>query len=416
MKKWLFIFLALLIFAVWVLFNPPEDSGYLLITIGGKSLETSVWFAVLTLISFVVVLWFVWQLLKGSVRVVRRLAEFFNPGGSERAQKRTASGLIDFIEGNWEQAHTKLLRAAPKMDVPLINYLAAARSAWELGRKTESLEILQKTLIKVPGSELAVALTQARMELQDQHYEEALQSLLKVKTVAPQNPVMLDLLRQVYLARADWEGIERILDRLRSLKICKPEELRELELKVHSHYLREAGKAARLQAQRERLSLMQSAWGRVPGKWQKDAALVQVFAEQLAECAEDQEAELQLRKLLSREWHPEMIPLYGRLRGADLRAQMRILENWREQYPQDAQLLLALGRLSLRNQLWGKARDCFRESLRLMPSAETSAELARLLDAMGEEAQSYQAYQQALDLCLPPLPDIPLPSKKNAGN
>lgn len=415
MKKWLFIFIALLIFAVWVVFNPPEDSGYLLLSWGGKSLETSLWFAALVLVALVVLVWFTWRLLKGSVRVARRLAEFFNPGGSERAQKRTASGLIDFIEGNWEQAHTKLLRAAPKMDVPLINYLAAARSAWELGHKTESLEILQNTLIKVPGSELAVALTQARMELQDNHHEDALKTLLKVKPLAPQNPVLLDLLRQVYLARDDWDGIERILDRLRSLKVCKPDVLHELELQLHRHRLQEAGIATRVQPQRERLGLLQSAWGRVPGKWQKEAALVLAYAEQLAYSAEDQEAEMQLRKHLSREWCAAMVPLYGRLRGADLRAQMRMIENWLEQHPKDAQLLLALGRLSLRNQLWGKARDYFLESLRCAPSPETCAELARLLDAMGEGPQSHTYYQQALDLALPPLPEMPLPPKKFAG-
>ncbi len=411
MRKWLIIFIVLLALVAWVAYNPPEDSGYLLLSWGSKTLETSIWFAALVLVTLVVLLWFCWRLLVGSVRVARRVAGFVGLGG-ERAHKRTVSGLIDFIEGNWEQAYSKLLRSAHKVEVPLINYLAAARSAWELGRRDEAYRILQQTHDTLPDSELAVALTQARLELQDGHYDECLVTLLKVKPQAPQNPVLLDLLRQVYLARQDWDGIERIFDRLRNLNICTPDELRQLAIQLHRFRLSEAGGHALQLPQRERLACLQQAWSKLPGKLQKEAELVLAYAEQLARCSEDQEAELLLRKYLSRDWYPPMIPLYGRLRGADVRTQMRMIEDWLAQHPHDPQLLLALGRLSLRNQLWGKARDYFKESFQLDRSAEACAELARLLDALGESSQSNPYYQQVLDLALPALPDMPLPQKK----
>src|SRR5690606_3355922 len=142
----------------------------------------------------------VW-LLSGSVSVVRSIGEFMNFGGSGRAQKRTVSGLIDFIEGNWQQAHKKLLRAAPKVETPVLNYLAAARSALAMGDSEEAKRILAIAGDTSADSELAVALTQAQIELHSGASGQCLATLLRVKPKAPQNPGLRDLLRQVYLAR-----------------------------------------------------------------------------------------------------------------------------------------------------------------------------------------------------------------------
>ena len=76
-------------------------------------------------------------------------------------------------------------------------------------------------------------------------------------------------------------------------------------------------------------------------------------------------------------------------------------------------LLLTLGRLSLRNQLWGKGREYFEHALRSSKSvtltAEISAELGRLLEYLGEHERSLVCYQQAMLLMENKLPDLPLP-------
>ena len=73
-----------------------------------------------------------------------------------------------------------------------------------------------------------------------------------------------------------------------------------------------------------------------------------------------------------------------------------------------------MGRLSLRNNLWGKARDYFETSHRLQPSAETCAELARLLFSLGERELSAQFYREGLLLRETNLPELPLPHRDTA--
>ena len=54
------------------------------------------------------------------------------------------------------------------------------------------------------------------------------------------------------------------------------------------------------------------------------------------------------------------------------------------------------GRISVRNKLWGKAKDYLHKSLELKESPSTYAELAALLSSMGDYESSNQYYQTGL--------------------
>ncbi|MDZ4332935.1 MAG: heme biosynthesis protein HemY, partial [Pseudomonas sp.] len=103
------------------------------------------------------------------------------------------------------------------------------------------------------------------------------------------------------------------------------------------------------------------------------------------------------------------VRLYGLLHGRDLGKQLQAAEGWLKQHPQDAGLLLTLGRLCLHSQLWGKAKDYLESSLAFQRHPETCAELARLLGQQGELERSNSLYQEGLRLldarlCTPVLP------------
>ena len=59
-------------------------------------------------------------------------------------------------------------------------------------------------------------------------------------------------------------------------------------------------------------------------------------------------------------------------------------------------LLLTLGRLCVRNRLWGKARIYFESSIGVEPRAETYFELANLLDELGEFGPAREQYRTGL--------------------
>lgn len=413
MKRTLLILVIAMLLGALTLGAMRADSGYVLIALGNVSVEMSFWLALLLLLGTLLLISFVVRLVRGTLTVGRRLS-----GGlmtNSRAQKRTTEGLIDFIEGNWKQAQRKLLKAANKADTPLINYLAASRCAYEMDDRKTALELLHKAEQSSPNSELAVALTQARMQLMSKRYEQCLATLERIKRKAPKHPVILDLLRQVYLALEDWDAMQQLLPSLRSYGNYSDEELKQLEAQMHLALLQRAGQRARQGSDKEALKQLQQKWDQLPGDLRKEPEVVFCYASQLVDNQLHREAEALVRKTLEKNWHPQLVHLYGLIGGPDPQQQLLTAENWLKKRPSDALLMLTLGRLSLRNELWGRARDYFQSSLGLQQKPETCAELARLLAHLGEHQKSTQYYQKGLLMTTTNLPELPQPQKKVVG-
>ena len=114
---------------------------------------------------------------------------------------------------------------------------------------------------------------------------------------------------------------------------------------------------------------------------------------------------------LERQWSDVLVRRYALLSlpldSSNAAKQLQRAEFWLVTRPPDAVLLLTLGRLSLRNQLWGKARDYFERSLKLAPDAEVFAELARLLQNLHEperNAHYLRPHTGTMGLALPKFP------------
>ena len=118
----------------------------------------------------------------------------------------------------------------------------------------------------------------------------------------------------------------------------------------------------------------------------------------LYQLGEGGRAETLLRKSLKTDWDDALVKLYGIVEGADPQKQLITAESWLRQRPNDPELMLALGRLSQRNQLWGKARDYLESSVALKVQSEAYAELARLMIQLGEHKKSTEYYQKGLAL------------------
>ena len=61
-------------------------------------------------------------------------------------------------------------------------------------------------------------------------------------------------------------------------------------------------------------------------------------------------------------------------------------------------MLNAAARVSLANELWGKARSYLESSLALSPEPETYRLYGRLLTALGEDEGALSAFRSGLDL------------------
>lgn len=161
------------------------------------------------------------------------------------------------------------------------------------------------------------------------------------------------------------------------------------------------------------LSELRKLWKKRTKKIATDAELISVYVDVLVQSDALDEALKTLEKALSVESNERLVRQYSMLslRASDSIAaqQLRNAEAWLQRDPHDPQILLALGRISLRNQLWGKAREYFERSLAANASSEVFAELARLLHNLKEPERSPQFLATQTRLISKTLPDFPQP-------
>jgi HemY protein len=118
-------------------------------------------------------------------------------------------------------------------------------------------------------------------------------------------------------------------------------------------------------------------------------------------------AESLLREAINREWNDELIDLYGRVRSDDVSRQLEFAERWLESQPDNPSLLLTVGRLSLYNELWGKARSYLETSVKRRPTLQAYRELAVLMERLGESDHALDYYRRGLETLVTEPPALP---------
>lgn len=385
------------------------DLGYIRISLGNYLVETNFWVGLALLVVVVALIVLTTNLFRRMRHGTGLVANWVSRGKERRARRRTTVGLLALAEGNWPRARKMLTSAASHADTPLINYLAAAQAAFESGDHEAVDELLRKAFESTPGSDMAVGITQAQLQLAGNRLEQALATLVRLRKQSPHHPFVLKLLKTTYLRLEDWRELSKLLPELRKRSVLPESELGELERLVWHNLLEKAAEDCRRQQQADpnaSLEPLTRLWDELPGFLRRDEKTIADYARLLADLGDEAQTETLLRKVLHNHWSDDLVNLYGRIEGRKPDEQLLTAEQWLKDRPSNAELLLALGRLSLRNELWGKAREYFETSLRLRRSRDTLAELSRLSAHMGDEEMSIKLMMQGLatDNGLPELP------------
>ena len=387
-----------------------EDPGYLLIAWRNMSVETSIWVG----LAFLLALWMLIGVVRAVVRLITASSRRVNPWSrrnrGRRANQVTTRGLLEFAEGHWDNSLKLLRRAAPHADQPLINYLAAARAAHELEDYRTSDDLLREAYETTPNADVAIAVTQAQLQISRGQLEQALATLTRVRKDHPKHLYALKMMGQLYQRLGDWERLEQLLPELRQHRVYSHSDQLALEMQVYTALLVGAGQRAEGLGPGD-ANPVSSVWERLPKPLKQDVRLLETYSLQLRATGAEVHAEKVLREALSQQYNDRLVHIYGLVRGADPARQLSTAEGWLADHPHDATLLLALGRLALRNSLWGKAREYLESSFANRRDIQTCAELVRLLEHMGEPAAAQKALRQGFSLMAHDLPQLPQPRK-----
>jgi len=307
----------------------------------------------------------------------------------QRARRDMDRGLIELAQGNWVQAERYLLRHARDSDIPLLNYLSAARAAQKQNAPQRRDNYLSLAHQSMHGAGFAVQLTQAELQLVHGQLEQSLATLMQLHAASPKHPHVLNLLARIYQLLRSWEDLRRLLPDLRKQNVLSPEDLLRLEQLVYRELLTQA-------TQHGKLPALRSSWQQAPKYLRQDLEMVRHYARCLMVLQANDDIEQLLRETLKRQWDVDLVYLYGLIDASDKDRQLATAEAWLKGHENNPVLLLTLGRLCKRNKLWGKARSYLNASLGIKPHSDTYKELGQLLEQLNEHNEAVECYHQGL--------------------
>ena len=391
----------------------PSDPGYLLIAFGERTIETSL-LAVLILILICCLL----------VKLVAMVFGWINPGRVLRVtkslderikannKKDTLSGLLYFARGNWRSSYSLLTKSITNEDEGIINYLAAAYAAYRADEFQDSLKCLEEAERKYPEKNFTVNFIKSRILYDSGQAEEAALVLAKIQKVSPDDLDLLALAKNLLLELKNWSEMEDLLPRLRKTKIITSGEEDQIRLQILIGQLDKIWNDRKGESEEDIQLNLKDIWKTVPGRFRSNEELVNNYVSLLIKANAPADALKTLESAINKKWSNALISDYGKQDFKEEAHQLAIAEKWIKKRPDDSNLLLCLGRISIKNKSWSKAKSYLERSINILPSAEGYGELSRLCDYLGDSEQSESYLQSYLNHIGAQLSEIPLAREK----
>ncbi len=389
MRRFLFC-LVVLVAAVWVGVKIAADPGYVLLAYQQWTLEMPLWLGLMALVVIFMLLYWLVRLVKNVVRLPRKIRFWTARRRARINQRLTRQGLVALSYGKWPEAEKKLIKATTANPIAWVNYLAAARAAYERGDKEKREHYLQQAIKTTKDAEIAVGIEQFQFQYEQQQFEQALAILQRLHQLAPKQNYILRSLIELCARLEDWQAVLNLLPQAQKQNALDAAKLRAMEVQAQVALLN------KLVKQDFALSVINQHWEAVSRHLRHDPILLNSYANALANKGEDEYAEKMLRIALNKEWNEQLVYTYGLLKSAKPDVQLTYAEKWLFEHENDPILLLTLGRICLRNQLWGKARSYLESSIALKPQSETYFELARLFEKIADAQLAYTTYKKGL--------------------
>ena len=384
MVAWLLLIAAALALGGLLAAAMLHDPGYVLIAYGDATIETSVWLAVGVLGGLWLAVAIVSSLLRRSRSGGTRLLSWMRRRRDAEARARSVQGTMLLAEGRWQDAERALLEAADRTSAEnvLDDYLGAARAASADGRPERRDAILDQAKEAVPEAAFVIDLVRSELQQESGEWQRSIATLDVLRPQAPRHPLVLKRLFDAHRVLGDWEAAAKLASALPS---DTDAELDGVEVAVWRARLgssRNSGDAA---------LHVRNTWNAMPKRLRDDEALLLDYADLAAPA----DAEPALRRALKHTWRPVLVRRYGTLAG-DAAKRQGVAEGWLADHPDDADLLLTLGRLARAADRTDQAHDYLQQALGITRDAETLIELAELAADKGESVAANRYYREAL--------------------
>lgn len=375
--------------AVAVALFAGGSDGIVVVAAMGKRIDLSLNLAVVLVLAGYAGFYFVARLVATLVAIPARVRAYREERSRSRLRQALNDALIAFFQGRYASAEKSAAAALAGDETKGVAAIIAARSAHELGRFSEREQFLDQAKGAAPEVDQARLTTLADLLVSQGRHEEALAVLRDLSARDSRNLRLLRLKLQAEQALRNWDEVLATAASLVKLGGLGPAEAANVRRAAHLGNLnRKAQDAASLAAY----------WKQLPGDVRTDPAVALTAARYHLALGGNAEAQSIVEQALEREWNASLVALYGESAGSDALPQIERAERWLREHARDPALLLALGKLCLRQGLWGKAQSYIEASLALEPTHDGHMTLAALMEQIGKPQEAVAHFRRSAEL------------------
>ncbi|MXS82542.1 heme biosynthesis HemY N-terminal domain-containing protein [Nitrosomonas oligotropha] len=340
----------------------------------------------------VAVAFFVFYIL---VRFILGIFGFSQRHRHKKTDEMLLSGLKAYFEGDYikSQKNTAIaLKLADSSTAKAISAVIAARSAQILNEVAARDQYLNTALAQAPDEKSLCLAAKTEFMLQKGDYQEALRILQSLYAEGGlQSIAVLQLELEAQQQAGNWDAVLELVDILAKRQSADKTLVRKLKHDAQIENIK--SKATDLQS-------LNQYWQCISPLDKMDSKLSVAAVRAYISLGNCNMANKIIEANIPMTWDNELIELYSECLDYHVSRQIECAEVWLRSHPNNAILLLTLGKLCTYCELWGKAQNYLEASLSVEPGHKAHFALAQLNEKLGKHELAMDHYNKGLQLTL----------------
>lgn len=311
------------------------------------------------------------------------------------SHKKINESMLTALKAYFEEQYNKAEKAAATVlklkSTPLIsavNAVIAARAAHQQANYSQRDQYLDISEQKAPREKALKLITQAELLLDEGRHEEALKALHSLYLDGGlQSTAVLQLDLKAQQMAQNWDAVLELAAILEKRLPSNKTWIDQLKHRAHLENIRKNA---------SNLELLDKYWNNLSPAEKLDSRLAATAARAYMALNAVAAAQKIIEQSIDTKLDSELINLYAECLGGSVSWQIQRAEGWLRRYPNNAELLLTLGKLCTYCELWGKAQNYLEASLSIEPSRDAHLALAQLFEKLDKHELAAEHYQKGL--------------------
>ena len=380
--------IALFVLAVGLVVAARYNDGYVLIVLPPYRVEIALNLLLVLLAGAFVLLYSVLRLVTGALLMPSRVRQYRVARRREKAQSSLLAALEAYFEGRYAKAEQSAVQSIELGENTRLSAIVAARAAHELRAYDRRDNHLARAAQDAPEDDPLRLVTQAELLLEERRPQDAAEVL---KALPRKHTAALRLELRAQQQTRQWDSVAALVPELERRGVFDATQGGKLRTHALAESLKRKGGDA---------AALDEAWKKLTEAQKRETPIAATAAQCYIALGRKSEAQSIIEASLESAWASELVTLYPDTSSRDTVRQIERAEDWLDKNPRDAALLLALGRLCARQELWGKAESYLEASLSVEPTYLGHLELARLHERLGNPDAARRHYRESLELAL----------------